>query len=202
MAIRRTPAARKRPNDASRLTPSPVSLDAGGHGSSAADEAGKASGNMAEDLAEQFADLLKSGGQLDEESASHLTQMFRDALDEAASSLETPPPPQRNDWVDAISSLQAIGEISEDESIELTRQLNDALEPLERRETQVALEFSRRLAEDGEEQALAWLREQSAKADNTERQTGKTEREQIAPALPSDTVNSRSRRLRGPPAGR
>ena len=74
-------------------------------------------------------------------------------------------------------------------------------QPLQRRESQLAIEFSRRLQTDGEEKALAWFRKEAAALNNA------PEGERAAPTRPSadvsplrsETIHSRSRRLRGPP---
>lgn len=108
--------------------------------------------------------------------------------------------PDRAMWMDAIQALQASGEVSESEVNDLIRQINQALQPLQRRESQLAIEFSRRLQTEGQEKALAWFRKESKDSSGTPT----TEAAKVAPIekarpLRTEVVNSRSRHLRGPP---
>lgn len=197
---RRTSAPRKRP-DATAVPSQRVRAEAPASRSLADSAEDAHPGESMAALSKQFAELLQESGNLDQESASQLARMFDEALaDVSDAPSHRSVSSGRSEWTDAVASLQKIGEISEDESIELTRRLNEALEPLERRETQVALEFSRRLSEDGEESALAWLREQSAKDDGLAAAKAVDAPRSDSKTLSSETVKSRSRRLRGPPA--
>lgn len=108
--------------------------------------------------------------------------------------------PDRAMWMDAVQALQASGEVSEGEVNDLIRQINQALQPLQRRESQLAIEFSRRLQTEGQEKALAWFRKESKGLSDVP----KAEASRIAPLektrpLRTEVVNSRSRHLRGPP---
>ncbi|MFP3813667.1 hypothetical protein, partial [Bacillus sp. SIMBA_005] len=56
---------------------------------------------------------------------------------------------------------QASG-MSDDDAAQLIRSLNNALDAFESRESQLVLEFTRRIETDGEAAALAWYRSQKA----------------------------------------
>ena len=102
-----------------------------------------------------------------------------------------------------MQALQDAGELEGTDAESLIRRLDEALQPLERKESKLAIEFSRRLADDGEQEALEWLRQQADKPQAGSDDTGSKESPGRRPAtsLRGDVVNSRSRRLRGPPKG-
>ena len=106
--------------------------------------------------------------------------------------------PDRASWSETVQALQENGAIGGDEANELIRTFESSLQPLERRESRVALEFARRLTTDGEEKALAWFRSQATEASGGSKASSPVPQDPGA-ALRSEVVNSRSRRLRGPP---
>lgn len=127
------------------------------------------------------------------------TQSMRDMKQGSDAAVEIP---DRAMWMDALQALQASGAVASDEVDELIRQVNQALQPLQRRDTRIALEFSRRLGTEGEEKALAWFRAETAKSkaeDGESTATPAAPLASVTPMLRGDVVNSRSRRLRGPP---
>jgi hypothetical protein len=127
------------------------------------------------------------------------TQAMRDMKHGSDTAVEIP---DRAMWMDALQALQASGAVATDEVDELIRQVNQALQPLQRRDTRIALEFSRRLSTEGEEKALAWFRTETAKNKAEEGESVSAAAPPVAtvsPILRGDVVNSRSRRLRGPP---
>lgn len=134
---------------------------------------------------------------LDRDMREMLRQQFAEALNHqgAVASL-----PDRGVWMDAVHALQTSGEIDEEEVNQLIRQINHALEPLQRRESQLAIEFSRRLQSEGQDEALAWFRKESQKdTDDGSAAPGAGPAVDPPPLLRTEVVNSRSRRLRGPP---
>lgn len=146
---------------------------------------------------------LQNDPSLDRETRDFLRQQFTQALQGAATGdIPLATVPDRSMWMDAVQALQAGGAVSEDEVNDLIRQINQALQPLQRRESQLAIEFSRRLQSEGEEKALAWFRKESGKTPDgatTERVSAPPPSADVSPLLRGDVVNSRSRRLRGPP---
>src|SRR5690606_5429971 len=109
--------------------------------------------------------------------------------------------PDRASWSYTVQALQDSGAIGGEEANELARTFDASLQPLERRESRVALEFARLLATEGEEKALAWFRTQAIKASAGSADAGAagTPREHSGAVLGSEVVNARSHRLRGPP---
>lgn len=108
-------------------------------------------------------------------------------------------------WTNAVDQLTQNGDVSQSEANDLIRQIDQALKPLMRRESQIAVEFSRRIKNDGEENAVAWYKAESAKlkaAATGAKSSSTFETNDISPALASEVVNSKSRRLRGPPRRR
>jgi hypothetical protein len=175
-------------------------------GASHASQAQAASGDPGMDeLMRQFDAALQemqSDPALDPATRDMLHQQFAQALSDMGTvEGAVADIPDRAMWMDAVQALQASGEVSESEVNDLIRQINQALQPLQRRESQLAIEFSRRLQTEGQDKALAWFRKESkglADAPKAEAASG------IAPPektrrLRTEVVNSRSRHLRGPP---
>jgi len=145
---------------------------------------------------------LQNDPSLDRDTREQLRQQFAQALSDVGTGENVPAGiPDRAVWMDAVQALQASGAVKESEANDLIRQINHALEPLQRRESQLAIEFSRRLQTEGQDKALAWFRKESKDAADAPRA------EPASRPVPSDksrplrteVVNSRSRRLRGPP---
>lgn len=159
-----------------------------------------------EALLGQFAAAIDEDASLDAETKEFLKHQFGAALEDttpAASALEQLG--NRTLWVDAVQALQDSGALAEREANDLVRQLEGALAPLQRRESRLAIEFSRRMQTDGEEQALSWFREQLQHGDAAEADSaanGGVRAPDPAPILRTDMTQSRSRRLRGPPRPR
>lgn len=145
-----------------------------------------------DDLASQFDALLRADSSIDNDTRQSLSEHFRSALDEA----RVDGGADLAEWKGTALDYADVD--NETESAELTRRLDEALKPLQARETQIALEFSRRLQSDGQEEALAWLRQQQAQEEPGS-QTIPTADDHPR-ALRTEVVGSRSRRLRGPPA--
>ncbi|MCD9032386.1 hypothetical protein LDO32_11685 [Luteimonas sp. Y-2-2-4F] len=159
-----------------------------------------------EALLGQFAAALDEDASLDAETKEFLKHQFGAALEDttpAASALEQLG--NRTLWVDAVQALQDSGALAEREANDLVRQLEGALAPLQRRESRLALEFSRRMQSEGEEQALSWFREQLQRGESAEADAASStgiRAPDLAPQLRTDMTQSRSRRLRGPPKPR
>lgn len=145
---------------------------------------------------------LQDDPSLDRDTRELLRQQFAQALSDVGTGENEPAGiPDRAVWMDAVQALQASGDISGSEANDVIRQINHALQPLQRRESQLAIEFSRRLQSEGEEKALAWFREES-KHDKDVPVAGGGSRPASpgkSPPLRNEAVNSRSHRLRGPP---
>lgn len=156
-----------------------------------------------QELLQEVRELLRADVELDEGQrelfGAHFAQALQAVVEQQGQAAETV---DRTLWRQALSDLEVDGDVSPTDAADLSRRVEGALLPLERRPTQVALEFSRRMQEEGSEKALAWLREQRA---------GSDESTVSAPMVPSssapavvggdDVTKSRSRRLRGPPTG-
>jgi hypothetical protein len=150
----------------------------------------------------EFDAVLADNPAIDREMRDQLHAEFSRALEDAAATAATAAAeiPDRASWSETVHALQENGAIGGDEANELIRTFETSLQPLERRESRVALEFARRLATEGEEKALAWFRSQAVEASAGTADAG------MAPvprdtgaALRTEVVSSRSRRLRGPP---
>lgn len=153
-------------------------------------------------LLSDFEAVLRDDPSLDMETRELLGQQLKQALDDARDANDAPELPQRADWLQAVQALQDAGELEGSDAEALIRRLDEALQPLERRESKLAIEFSQRVAADGEEKALEWLRQQTEAAQTSETQTSKeSPGRRPGTALRNEVVNSRSRRLRGPPKG-
>lgn len=145
---------------------------------------------------------LQNDPALDRDMRDRLKAQFSNTVRDIESSGGAAVVPDRAAWMDTVQALQATGEIGQDEVNQLIRQINQALEPLQRRESQLAIEFSRRLQTEGQEKALAWFREESEAAGDTgDTSVASKPSSQSSPLLRNEVVNSRSRRLRGPPSG-
>lgn len=172
----------------------------GAHAAADADEAEKQA------LLQQFLGLLGDDPSLDDATRAQIEAELGNAL-AAIEPSEVPEAPDRAVWMDAARALQAAGAVSDDEANALFRQLDDALASFDRKESKFAMEFSRRMARDGEEAALAWLRQNR----HVLLDEGSGDARQVVvplgvgepPAMAADAIRSRARRVRGPPrAGR
>ncbi|MEN1928802.1 hypothetical protein WCE37_07370 [Luteimonas sp. MJ250] len=178
---------------------------AGSERTAVVDAEGADAGSMAgqQGLLDQFKDMLQQEGSLGYDDRDELARVFEQALqDSASSSASTLDAFDSATWRDTVDMLLQGGLVEQDEADHLVRSLNDALAPLQRRESRLAMEFSRRVEAEGQEKALEWFREAST-ADQ-EPAVGQSPGaaapdRTIASPLRGDTVNSRSRRLRGPP---
>ena len=204
MAIAKRPAPRKRPQARTAAT-APSAPDAAVADEKAKKTPGatqaKDATQAAEALVADFESSLKSQHNLSDEERNFLASNFKQAVSSAAADgrdVASLALPDTSQWFDIVASLRDAGAIDEKEATELTRTLNEALKPFEKRETKLALEFSKRLQAEGEASALAWLRAQ--RDEETEADAGSQPPGQERPAsLPTDAVRSRSRRVRGPP---
>ena len=161
----------------------------------------------AQAVLEQFQGLLQQDTSLAGDDRDELGRAFEQALQDVASSQDQASSDvfDRSTWHDTVELLRQGGFVEQDEADHLIRTLNEALAPLQRRESQLAMEFSRRVESDGQEKALEWFREASkANAEAAAKSQSGVPSGHSADVSPlrSDTVNSRSRRLRGPPGAR
>ncbi|WP_133000199.1 hypothetical protein [Luteimonas arsenica] len=151
----------------------------------------------------EFDALLAGNPAVDRETRDQLHAEFARALEDAAATAATATAalPDRASWSETVQALHENGAIGDDEANNLIRTFDASLQPLERRESRVALEFARRLASEGEEQALAWFRSQavSASAGGASAIPGRSQLDDSVRVLRSEVTGSKSRRLRGPP---
>lgn len=153
-----------------------------------------------DELMRDFDAALAETHGLDKAEQDHVRQIFADALADAAANPGISEMPDRSAWIETVESLQHLGAVDADEANHLVRQLDDALQPLQSTESRLAIEFSRRMQQDGEEAALAWLRETKSGNQAAAAVMGNgTPNDLMLPPMGSEVVNSRSRRLRGPP---
>lgn len=154
-------------------------------------------------LLAEFDTLLAGNPAVDRETRDQLHAEFARALEDAAATAATATAalPDRASWSETVQALHDNGAIGDDEANNLIRTFDASLQPLERRESRVALEFARRLASEGEEQALAWFRSQAVNASGggASALPGRSQAEDTVRVLRSEVTGSKSRRLRGPP---
>lgn len=151
-------------------------------------------------IARDFEASLREDASLTEAKRTEISQGFAEALEQQlASGGGTPSLPDRQEWTDAIAALRRDGALDESDAAEIIRQLDAAFSQFERHETKLAIEFSRRMQADGEDSAMAWLREQQSAANTDGETAAPAPGGPVSRPLAGDVVNSRSRRLRGPP---
>lgn len=155
-------------------------------------------------LLRQFMDLLGDDPSLDDSDRSLIRQELANAMAAVEASGAGFEEPDRAAWMDAANALHAAGAVSDDEAHALVRQLDGALSALERKESRFAMEFSRRMARDGETAALEWLRQnRQVLLDDGDGAADAAMSNGFGgpqPAVATDAIRSRSRRVRGPPA--
>ncbi|MGY0633268.1 hypothetical protein [Luteimonas sp. A478] len=144
-----------------------------------------------------FEASLRESSSLDDGDLDGLLETFRQAVEDTPLDVAlTPFDPE--DLTLALNGLVDNGVLAEDERNDLSRQIDDALGPLQTPDVQMAMEFASRCERDGEEAALEWFQ-------NERRRSEESGQEDVAPAdvsgMPGrdSIVNSKSRRLRGPP---
>ena len=151
----------------------------------------------------QFQDMLQQEGGLEREDREELARVFEQALQDASASTQstTSDAFDTSTWRETVEMLLQGGFVEQGEADHLIRSLNEALAPLQRRESRLAMEFSRRVETEGQEKALEWFRQASKAGEEaaTARTPGAAPPDAAGAPLRADTVNSRSRRLRGPP---
>lgn len=156
---------------------------------------------MIAQLMGEFESMLAANPAIDREAREQIQADFSRALEEAkeTAAVATASIPDRASWSDTVHALQDNGAIGDEEANELIRTFDASLQPLERRESRAALEFARILATEGEERALAWFRSQAVNGSTASADATPVPPDGTVATLRSDVVNSRSRRLRGPP---
>jgi hypothetical protein len=173
----------------------------GGEGGPTASQPGadKAVPTDPQGMIDAFTESLR-GSDLDAEQQRLLGDHFGEVMREAAANPGSAAPLERSDWLDAVEVLRGMGAIDESQGADLIRKLDHAMRPLQKRNVQLAMEFSRRVQEDGEEEALSWFRAQSAAeaSDDAGAASPPSGNERVLPAG-NVVTQSRSRRLRGPP---
>lgn len=154
-------------------------------------------------LLQDLETVLRDEPGLDSDMRQMLQAQFAEAVEMAERDPQaTAAVPARGEWLDAIDALKQSGLLAEGEVNDLIRQIDGALAPLERRESKLAVEFSRRIQEQGHESAMEWFRQARAAEDEASADEADAPRSGPVPAAGSEVIQSRSRRLRGPPVRR
>lgn len=167
-------------------------------------EAGTSAETAGPALLGQFQELLQQEGSLGQDDRDELARVFEQALQDSASSPSSAASDafDASTWRETVEMLLQGGFVEQGEADHLIRSLNEALAPLQRRESRLAMEFSRRVETEGQEKALEWFRQASKAGQEpaAARVSGAAAPDRTtASPLRADTVNSKSRRLRGPP---
>lgn len=184
------------PVDWSMRDRSGIGGESGAQGDVAADQA-------VQTLSESFAASMAEAG-LDREEQDFLGQVFEQQLRDSAAGQTATAPLTGSDWSRAVEVLRQAGAIDATQATDLARKLDEATRPLQSRNVQLGMEFSRRYSEDSES-AMEWYRDQLANAPESGASSGSADvpvdRGEIA--HPHNLITkSRSRQLRGPPAKR
>lgn len=187
----------KQPTLQDRIAASAASVDAMREPKRSADEGV----DLHAALLEQFEQALGgiSDTDLGHEDRALLSEHFKKAAAEIVESGGSEAQPARSDWEETVQLLRDGGVVGEDDINPLIRQLTAALEPLQRPEVALAAEFSARCERDGQEKALEWFRAQSSKKAQTTLPGSESGHDKDRPRESGAIINSRSRRLRGPP---
>ncbi len=162
---------------------------------------------IADSLVEELAATLEEGGVLGADDRAALREQVELALRQQVEAVAAGPAApavgaaasSRSEWLDTIEGLRANEVLTEEDANALIRQLDVILSPSQNKDVDLALEFGRRFQRDGQEQALAWFKAQlnGASTETSPNEGGKPSEPPVA--LASAIVNSKSRRLRGPP---
>lgn len=204
MAFRptRKPSA-QRPQDVSAVRARPVGGEGPAFDAGQAASAQEMCASPGTRLLEELEAVLRDEPGLDSDMRQMLQAQFSEAVEAAERDPQaTAVVPARGEWLDAIDALKQSGLLAEGEVNDLIRQIDGALAPLERRESKLAVEFSRRIQEHGHESALAWFRQARAAEEGVSADQADAPRVDSVPAAGSEVIQSRSRRLRGPPVRR
>lgn len=203
MAAHRPNPPRKRPapDSASATRIAVPAVDAPAPGADTANQVpGFDPQQAASELLEQIDGLLRGDASIAPEERESVTDQFAAALREVIDKGDYANIDTGSVLKDSVDQLKQLAAQIDDDDSGLVRQLNTALAPLERRETEVALEFSRRLQAEGQESALAWLRKQQQSDARDAAASGQAVPDRDpAQASRDEVTRSRSRRLRGPP---
>ena len=200
MVDRRPAAPRKRTAPAAAVGIVAPAADGGAGGTASRREGSLDPQKMASELLGQIDDLLRNQPSIGQEDREAFNEHFGAALRKAVDAGDAAGSGGGASLQDSVEQLKRYAAEVDDGSNELVRRLNDALAPLERRETKIALEFSRRLQADGQESAMSWLREQQQATEQDAAGANQVvpDRNRGQPTR-DDVTKSRSRRLRGPP---
>jgi|GEM_PF-1108386 len=200
---RRQPARNPSPSSADVVPLRPVNGDDAARATASQSELDR----IADSLVEELAATLEEGGVLSADDRAALREQVELALRqqvEAAAVGQAAPAASaasssRSEWLDTIEGLRENDVLTEEDANALIRQLDTILSPSQNKDVDLALEFGRRFQRDGQEQALAWFKAQlnGASTQASPNEGGKPSEPPVA--LASAIVNSKSRRLRGPP---
>src|SRR5690606_27852607 len=160
-------------------------------------EAGTSAETAGRALLAQFQELLQQEGSLGQDDRDDLGRVSEQALQDSASSPSSAASDafDASTWRETVEMLLQGGFVEQGEADHLIRSLNEALAPLQRRESRLAMEFSRRVETEGQEKALEWFR-QASKA-GAESATSRT-----SGAAPPDAAEGAPRRAETVKIGR
>lgn len=200
MSVRRPPLMRKRPSEGQAVVrPTGVQTRAGAVTKN--EDALEQTDAEQQPSVDQLLEELSQDASIDAEALAFIKENassdpdFSQNFEEMFDTLS-----RKETWTQAIDQLSKRGEIQESEANELIRKIDQALKPLRRRESQIAIEFGRRMQTDGRESALAWYKTETAKLRKAEDETSSELGFNGNPQPQnSDTVQLKSRRPRGPP---
>lgn len=200
---RRQPARNPSPSSAGVVPLRPVARDDADQAAAPQDELDR----IADSLVEELAATLEEGGVLGADDRAALREQVELALRqqvEAVAAGQAVPAASaaasgRSEWLDTIEGLRENDVLTEEDANALIRQLDTILSPSQNKDVDLALEFGRRFQRDGQEQALAWFKAQLNGASTQSSPNEGAKPSEPPVALASAIVNSKSRRLRGPP---
>lgn len=122
-----------------------------------------------EQMLAQLDESLARNPDLDASGRETILGHFRQALEQEAQAMAngTARPagtPDREQWLATLDSLQAADMLDHAGREELVQQFDRAMAGLDSEQVNLALEFSRRCRQDGEQAAAEWLKSQPASA--------------------------------------
>lgn len=149
-----------------------------------------------------FEAALREQPGFDEGALEEILGQYREAVQNVSLEPNLTPVLDRQTLVETVGLLARNQSITEEECAELLRRFDEAMEPLQRRDVQIALEYAERCNKDGEEKALEWLKQQNASSSEDAETDASIDPEGQKPFLRQAITKSKARRLRGPPTGR
>jgi|GEM_PF-3824346 len=208
MTVRRTNAPRKRaPRKKSGEKLAVISRDVTRGAAPYASELGDNDKPVEPDsdvILAEFEAALRENPLIDADGIDFALEQFRDAIRQASLQPKKTTP-SKELWLETLALLSDNALIQEEDRATLSKVFNEHLG--ENSEgVQQALEFSRRLDEEGEAAALRWLQnrrfESSAASESASTTKPDTQAPRAEVPYGATAIKLKSRRLRGPPSGK